>query len=165
MTALPPVRPLERGDLPALVALLNEIIRIGGSTARETEVSEADLAAELLDGEGRISCVVALAPDGRPAGFQSTERHPELPPDWADIATFARRTDPVRGVGRALFAATRAQLAALGIAAINAAIRADNASGLAYYTRMGFETWRVVPAVPLADGRPVDRILKRYPLR
>jgi len=158
------VRPAAPGDVPALAALLNAIIRAGGTTAMETELTDAAFAAQFLGNRGHLACLVALAPDGAAAGFQATERRPDLPPGWADIATFARRADPVPGVGRALFAATRARLAALGIATINATIRADNAPGLAYYDRMGFETYAVRPAVPLADGTPVDRISKRFGL-
>lgn len=44
----------------------------------------------------------------------------------------------------------------------NATIRADNAGGLAYYARMGFQDYAVARGVPLADGTPVDRISRRY---
>ena len=50
----------------------------------------------------------------------------------------------------------------LGLKAINATIRADNVSGLAYYTKMGFETYHRVKQVPLSDSTPVDRVKKRY---
>jgi hypothetical protein len=29
---------------------------------------------------------------------------------------------------------------------------------------MGFQDHRVIPGVPLSDGTPVDRVLKRYQL-
>ena len=48
--------------------------------------------------------------------------------------------------------------------AINGQIRADNVPGLAYYTKIGFQTYRTIEAVPLRGGRPVDRIYKRYDL-
>ncbi|MEM9148767.1 MAG: GNAT family N-acetyltransferase, partial [Pseudomonadota bacterium] len=51
-----------------------------------------------------------------------------------------------------------------GLIALNATIRADNRVGLAYYSRMGFQDYAVRPAVPLADGSPVDRISKRFDL-
>ncbi len=47
---------------------------------------------------------------------------------------------------------------------IDATIRADNASGLAYYKAMGFTDWDVLRDVPLSDGRVVDRIRKRFDL-
>jgi hypothetical protein len=45
---------------------------------------------------------------------------------------------------------------------INATIRADNTGGLAYYAKMGFETYGITKDVPLLDGTPVDRINKRF---
>ena len=63
-----------------------------------------------------------------------------------------------------MFAATRERARALGVAAINATIRADNSGGLAFYSRMGFVDHHVDKAVPLKSGLPVDRISKRYPL-
>ncbi|MGF1446517.1 MAG: GNAT family N-acetyltransferase [Pikeienuella sp.] len=164
MTELPPIRDAEPADIPRLAALLNEIIRQGGTTAMETELTDADFAAQFLHNPGHLTCLTAVGPGDAPAGFQASARHPALPPGWADIATFARRTDPVRGVGRALFAATCDRLRGLGVTAVNATIRADNALGLAYYARMGFEAYSVAHRVPLADGTPVDRISKRFAL-
>jgi len=61
-------------------------------------------------------------------------------------------------------AATRKRAGALGLAAITATIRADNHGGLAFYRKQGFEDHSVTPAVPLNDGRLVDRVNKRYRL-
>lgn len=163
MTALR-IRPATARDAPALAAILNPIVRAGGTTAMEVELSEAEVAAGFVAGPAVLSCLAAEGAEGRLHGFQTLARHPELPEDWADIATFAGPAPRPSGVGAALFAATRATAARLGLAAINATIRADNARGLAYYARMGFETYAVAPAVPLADGTAVDRISKRVRL-
>jgi hypothetical protein len=48
------------------------------------------------------------------------------------------------------------------ILAVNATIRADNHSGLPYYEKMGFTTYKIVEAAPLKNGTPVDRICKKY---
>ena len=66
-----------------------------------------------------------------------------------------------RGVGSALFAATRVEARRQALAAINATIRAEPTGGLAFYSRMGGANHTVRPAVPLKDGVPVDRISKR----
>jgi L-amino acid N-acyltransferase YncA len=159
------VRPARPEDAPALCKLLNEIIRIGGTTAHETPFEVAGFAEQFLHGPGCLGCLLAEeAAGGPPLGFQALERHGGLPEGWADIATFARPEPKVPGVGRALFAATVERARALGLMAINAMIRADNAGGLAYYARMGFEQYAVARAVPLADGTPVDRLSKRYRL-
>lgn len=129
----------------------------------ETPLSEAEFTRYFLLGPDVFACHVAEdATSGEPIGFQALTRHPGLPDGWADIATFARQRPRLPGVGTSLFAATRSMARELGFIAVNAAIRADNRGGLIYYEKMGFETYRIVPAVPLQDGRPVDRILKRY---
>ena len=60
-----------------------------------------------------------------------------------------------------MFATTRPRALELGVATIVAQIRADNHGGLAYYEKLGFRTFDTLSAVPLIDGTPVDRILKR----
>lgn len=165
MSPPPAVRPIEGRDIPDLLALLNAIVDAGGTTAIETRLTEAAFADWFVTGPEVLTAFTALEPGTeRPCGFQVLSSHGAPAPGWGDIGTFARRERPVPGVGRALFAATRAGAAALGLVAINAQIRADNAGGLAYYDRMGFRTWRVLPAVPLADGTPVDRVCKRFDL-
>ena len=53
----------------------------------------------------------------------------------------------------------------MGLSSISATIRADNGMGLGYYDKMGFRDYSVAYGVPLRDGRPVDRITKRFDLR
>ncbi len=157
------VRVAVAADAGPLADILNDIIRAGGTTAYETPFNAATFTEAFLLGPDFISCLVAEDPVTRaPIGFQSLERHSELPQGWADIGTFARMQPKVPGVGTALFAATRVMARDLGIVAINAIIRADNQRGLAFYDKLGFQTYRTLPAVPLKDGTPVDRILKRY---
>ncbi|MGI9373249.1 MAG: GNAT family N-acetyltransferase [Hyphomicrobiales bacterium] len=158
------VRAAMLDDAAELCALLNEIIAIGGTTALETALSEQEFAEYYLHGESYICCHVAVAEDGALAGFQALETHTRLPDDWADIATFARVSPKTPGVGSALFPHTLATAREHGYAAINATIRADNKSGLAYYDKMGFETYKVEKAVPLSDGTKVDRVSKQFDL-
>jgi len=157
---VPEVRAATRADMPALAALLGAVVRRGGTTAIETAPGPDALAARTIDGPGHVSCI--LAEDGTgPLGLQWLARKADWPADWAAIATFARIGGARRGIGRALMASTLDAARLAGIAWIDATIRADNASGLAFYERMGFETYRIERAVPLADGTPVDRISKR----
>ena len=97
-------------------------------------------------------------------GFQTLGREDGLPDDVGDIGTFARIDGKQRGVGSALFAATCERARELGLSAINATIRADNRGGLTFYGKQGFRDHSVTPAVPLKDGRPVDRVNKRFGL-
>ncbi|MDQ8756999.1 GNAT family N-acetyltransferase [Sphingosinicella sp. LHD-64] len=159
------VRPATSADAPELAELLNAIIARGGTTALERPFTPERLDATYLTGPDVLSCVVAVdRASGRLEGFQTLIREDHLPADWGDIGTFARVDGIQRGVGSALFAATRDRARELGLAAMNAEIRADNTGGLAFYGKMGFEDYKTDRAVPLGDGTPVDRINKRYVL-
>ena len=159
------IRPARGDDAPGLAELLNAIIARGGSTALEDPFTPQALDQAYLTGPEVICCFVAVdRATGRHEGFQTLGRYPGLPPGWGDIGTFARVGGVQRGVGSALFAATREEARRLGLSGINATIRADNSGGLAFYGRMGFADHSVRPAAPLKDGTPVDRISKRYDL-
>ncbi len=163
MLTLADIRPAFLKDTAQMAILLNEIIAIGGSTAFEDPISADDLAGWYLNSDA-YCCHVAIDSAGDVAGYQALERTDAYGPNIGEISTFARQTAPVKGVGTALFDATKARAKAAGLTAINAKIRADNTGGLAYYTKMGFQDHSVTPGVPLKDGTPVDRILKRYQL-
>ncbi len=159
------VRDVTLADAAELAALLNAIIAQGGTTALETPYTPEGLAQAYLTGPEVICCVVAVdRASGRLEGFQTLGRYPNLPDDVGDIGTFARIDGKQRGVGSALFAATCQRARAQGLTAINATIRADNTGGLAFYGKMGFADHAVTPGVPLKDGRPVDRVHRRFAL-
>jgi L-amino acid N-acyltransferase YncA len=159
------VRPARSEDAAELAELLNQVIARGGTTALEEPFTPEALDEAYLTGPDVICCFVAADRfSGRLEGFQTLGRYPGLPEDIGDIGTFARVDGAQRGVGSALFAATRAEARRRGLAAINATIRADNKGGLAFYGRMGFADHAVRSAVPLKSGALVDRISKRYRL-
>jgi L-amino acid N-acyltransferase YncA len=158
------IRPAVHADTEGMRTLLNEIIRVGGTTAITNELSPDDMREWLISGEKVVSCFVAVDFDGAVIGFQSLSKYDSLPAGWADIATFASRSRHKSGVGSALFARTREAASKLGFAAINATIRVVNERGLAYYSRMGFETYLVEDGDPQAQGRVFNRVHKRFDL-
>lgn len=167
------VRPAGHDDAPALRALLDAIVRRGGTTAIERTPGVLEFADWFIDGEGCLTCFVAeAAGDGRaarpegtgPLGFQAIGTHDALPVGCGDIATFVRVGHTGRGIGRALFERSVSRARELGFEALNATIRADNAGGLAFYTGLGFVEHDVARGVPLRDGTPIDRVSMRYPL-
>ncbi|WP_439545252.1 GNAT family N-acetyltransferase [Sandarakinorhabdus sp.] len=165
VNALISVRPVAASDATELAELLNAIIAAGCTTALQQSFSPENLADTYLNGPNVFCCLVAVhTASGRIEGFQTVGRLPSLPDNIGDIGTFARMGGTQRGVGSALFAATVARTRALGLFALNAVIRADNIGGLAFYSRQGFVDHDILPAVPLQDGTPVDRIIKRYRL-
>jgi L-amino acid N-acyltransferase YncA len=159
------VRDATPADAAELADLLNEIIARGGTTALEDPFTSEGLAEAYLVGPAVICCFVAVdTASGRLEGFQTLGRYPGLPEDVGDIGTFARIDGKQRGIGSALFAATRERARSLGLTALNATIRADNTGGLAFYGKMGFQDHSVTAARPLKDGRLVDRVNKRFRL-
>lgn len=148
-----------------MAALLNAVIARGGATAYEDPFSPERIVELYLTEPVAICCFVAVSEAaGTIEGFQVLGRYSVLPDDIGDIGTFARVDGTQRGVGTALFAATRDEARRRGLAGINATIRADNSGGLAFYARMGFVDHHVDVGVPLKDGAPVDRISKRLSL-
>ena len=152
------VRPMERGDIAACVDIVNRIIAAGGTTAYETPFTEAGFEAHYLN-EPPVTHVVSS--EGRVAGFQAAFDDGS---GIYSIGSFTDRDRRVRGAGRALFEATLAACRARGGDAIIAQITADNAPGLAYYTRMGFQDWQILEGAGRRRGAPIDLIVKRYPL-
>lgn len=147
-----------------MASLLNPIIALGGTTAREVPVTGADLAGAMAAHPGRACWHVAKDGNGRILGVQSAGPHPGLPPDLADIATFTRVGMGGCGIGTTLFQVTRAACRALGYRAINAAIRSDNTPGLRFYDSLGFIDWANDRAARLASGQVTGKTFKRYEL-
>jgi GNAT superfamily N-acetyltransferase len=97
-------------------------------------------------------------------GFQALGFYPVLPGGWLDIGTFVNAQARGTGAGAALFEATKAVARARGCQVINASIRADNALGLGFYTRLGFVDYDFDPDFALKNGQRVGRVSKRYDL-
>ena len=149
-------------DAPAMAALLNDIIDIGGTTAHTTPVSADYFRTRMASDASQSAWSAAL--DDRLLGMQWVNPNSALPPEACDISTFVRVGLTGRGIGSALFERTADKARALGYRWINAAIRADNIGGLAYYSARGFKNWGTVKAVTLANGQTVDKVLKRFDL-
>lgn len=156
------IRPAGPEDAAPMAEVQNRIIRIGGTTAYQTERS-MEAVREYIDGRNAICCHVALA-EGRLIGFQAVGFWPGLPDGWGEIGTFVDPTMQDKGAGTALFAATCCVARAAGLVAINATIRADNVRGLAFYARLGFQDYGQEPDFRLNDGQRVGRVHRRFDL-
>ena len=155
------IRPAAAEDAPALTAILNAHVAGGTTTAIGERLTPPVFAHWFIDGPEALGALTAWEAEAA-AGFQALERGASAAE--AEIATFAAPKALRRGVGRALMEATRARARALGFTALVATIRADNAGGLAFYRAMEFRPWEIRRAVPLADGRLVDRVRLRLTL-
>lgn len=150
-------------DARPIVDLLNAIIAKGGSTAYLTPWPP-EAVVERME---RPRAVWHLAEDegGAVKGFQWFEPHPDVPAHSASIASFVEIGATGLGIGSKLFQTTRQAALDQGLTHLDAVIRADNESGLAYYQSRGFETIKLLPGMALEDGTPVDKVWKRVELR
>jgi len=161
-TGLPKNHEIIKSSYPC--SILNRIIDIGGTTAYENPLTEAQFSAYFLTGDGCVICHVCEDSQNNILGFQAVYINTDLPQGWLDIATFCRQEPKLKGVGTQLFDSTRHYAQQNDVLAINATIRADNSAGLSYYAKMGFVDYHTHRAIPLADGTPIDRISKRFDL-
>ena len=110
----PAVRPGSRADLRQAADPLNEIISIGGTTARTSQTTTSDLG-DWWDGDPDHSYwCVAEDEAGNLLGFQWIGLHPGLPPEACDISTFVKAGRTGLGVGSRLFEATKQAALDLG---------------------------------------------------
>lgn len=151
------VRNMERRDVPACVAIINHTIMLGGTTAHEDAFNDADFADHYMD-EPEVVNVVVL--DDRIVGFQAAF---EVERGIYSIGSFTDQQNPVRGAGAAVFTKTQADCRRLGGTSIIAKITSDNAGGLAFYSKMGFQPDTIWPdEFTRTDGTTVDRVVKRF---
>lgn len=131
------------GDVKEMSQLLKKLTASG---KRKSPDDEAFVLANYIEDPDRLCCSVAQE-DGVVLGFQSFKRAEAgnkwgVEPGWGIIGTHIHPSAARRGVGRALFAVSRAAAENAGIANIDATIAADNPEALAYYEAMGFRTYR-----------------------
>ena len=158
------IRPAQAQDLPEATVMLNAIIAQGGTTAIEKPLSAPEVAEWFLIPGPRVWCCHIAEQDGVLLGFQSVGISDKLPKGWGEMGTYARIGQTQKGIGSALFAATKPAVKALGLTHLNALIRDDNSGGLAYYTRMGFADDRPAAEVTLKSGQVIARVDKRFAL-
>ncbi|MBL4813374.1 MAG: GNAT family N-acetyltransferase [Rhodobacteraceae bacterium] len=138
------IRPACAADAVAMSAILTPILKQWQSKRRG---DAAHILAHYITHPDKLCCHVADAGAEGLLGFQALNLagvgNPyNVPPGWGFIGTYVRPGFGGRGIGRQLFAASSAAASAAGIVNIDATIGADNASGLAYYAAMGFETYK-----------------------
>ncbi len=138
------IRPATSDDAAAMAEVQNEIFSAG---LRKAPTDVTTVLANYIEHADRIECSVAEDEDGRILGFQSLRyARPDNPygvaEGWGIIGTHVSPLAARKGVGSALFAATRQAAEAKGLQNIDASIGADNVLGQAYYEAMGFTTYR-----------------------
>ena len=131
------LRPARPADLPAMAALLEAVIAEGDKTAFEGPMTAERIDALFLSGATCCGCMVAL--DGEKLlGFQGLDAQYLQGTGWADVSSFAAAAARGRGVGAALWLATRQAAESRGLRGLRAVIRAVNTGAQGYYRRCGF---------------------------
>lgn len=161
-------RPAVASDAEAMCAVLNPIISDGSTTGHRKPFDAKRMAEHYIAPENNISCTVVTL-DGEVVGYQSIvwsdpnwQGPGYLPDRWAVIATFVRPGMQGRGIGQALWRATKDAATAANVIAVDATIRTDNVPGLAYYTGLGFWDYSSLSNFKLSDGALVDKTRKRF---
>ncbi|GAA0614982.1 GNAT family N-acetyltransferase [Paenochrobactrum glaciei] len=138
------IRAAQTEDAQALSSILTAIVAETG----RTHPHDVDFVlANYINNPSDILCSVAVDTNGEILGFQSLIHATEgnrfdVPVDWAVIGTHISPKAHRRGVGKALFASSKAAAKQANIKHIDAYIRADNLPALHYYGSMGFITYR-----------------------
>ena len=152
-------RPMEEQDAEACTAIVNFTIRKGGTTAYEEEFTVPD-----FDQHYRKDAAICLVVEagGRVVGFQGLF---EIGDNVLSVGSFTDQENSSRGAGRALIESSKEAAKQMGFTSIIAKITSDNASGLRYYSSVGFKDDYVKPKDhQRQDGTWVDRIVKRLVL-
>lgn len=126
-------------DADDMVEVQNAIYRAG---LRSSPVDAALVRERYLGMDYRVACTVAEQ-QGRAIAFQSLKpAWPDNPyrvaEGWGIIGTHVHPDAGRSGVGRRLFAKSRAAAEIAGIRHVDASIGANNLPALAYYSAMDF---------------------------
>lgn len=132
------VRVARPEDAAALAGVLHRIVDEGDKTAIDEHLTAEAFIEWFIAGPHCLSCVVATDSDDV-LGFQAVDvYHDDLPPGWADIATFVTDSARGRGIGRTLMTATTRRCNERGLQMLRAVIRRSNLGAVGYYRGMGF---------------------------
>lgn len=138
------VREAAIDDAHAMSGVLREIV---AHTGRERKADPTFVISNYINHPRGVRCTVATDEQQNVIGFQSLLRawpkNPYgVPLEWGIIGTHITPHAHRRGVGSALFSATRLAAETARLPKIDAYIGADNEAALRYYEAIGFQTYR-----------------------
>jgi L-amino acid N-acyltransferase len=154
------IRPATPDDIPAITAIINQVIRETTITVNSVEKSEAEVLAMLHDRRALGHEIFVAEDDGiagyatyaqfrGSVGYARTMEH--------SVALAAKGQG--RGHGRALMAAVESHAAQAGAHVMIAAITADNLSSIAFHQRLGYQETGRLPQVGYKFGIYHDLVL------
>ena len=153
------VRAADLGDAAGIAAALNPVIRDTTISFKPNELSLDEVRDLISTAPGIFVAEV----DGKVVGYASYDQ-------FRRGAGYARRmehsiilTPEARGhgVGRALMEVVESHARAAGVGSLWAGVSGENPGGVAFHTRLGFETVAVLPKVGFKFDRWLDLTLMR----
>jgi L-amino acid N-acyltransferase YncA len=157
------IRPVRVEDAEGVAKVLNPLILSGENTALDRVVTEEEERAFISGFPVRgVFHVAERAEDEVIVGFQNIEPFATYTDAFAHVAvigTYVDQSGQRQGIGRLLFEATRLAAKEKGYEKFIAFVRADNAAGLAFYKRIGFEVIGVAKRHAKIKGRYIDEVL------
>lgn len=154
------IRPAEPSDIPAVTAIINQVIRDTTITVNSVEKSEAEVLAMMTerralghemfvaDLDGVIGYATYAQFRGS-VGYARTMEH--------SVALAAAGQG--RGLGRALMAAVEGHACEAGAHVMVAAITADNSASIEFHKILGYASVGFMPQVGYKFGRYHDLVL------
>lgn len=124
------------------------LAEIADQTGSDRPTAPDHVLRHYIEHPDKIECSVATDDNGEVLGFQSLKLASAGNPyniavGWGIIGTHVSPRAARRGVGSALFSASRAAAMAAGLAFVDATIGKANSVAQTYYEAMGFETYRM----------------------
>src|SRR5687767_1317949 len=161
------VRRATPGDAAAITAVLAAVVaeRSFSAIDRPWPVDEQ---RRYLEGLSDREAFHVADVDGAIVGYQSLDRYSTFLPSMAhvgQVGTFILPAWRGRGIGQALFAATRQFAAGTAYRKFVIYVRGSNTAAQGFYRRLGFVPCGQLTRQTVIDGREDDEVLMEYFLR
>src|SRR5262245_35010636 len=156
------IRKATADDAPGIASLMHAVVSERAYSAIDRAWSADEERRYLESLSSREAFHVAIAGSGEIVGSQSLELYSPVLTTMSHVAqvgTFVRPSWRGRGIGPALFAATRPFAVACGYRKIVITVRASNAAALSFYRRLGFVECGRLSKQVVIDGVEDDEVL------
>lgn len=155
------LRPVAEGDIPAILAFWNPLIRESTITFSSEERTAEGLARMIAGRRAAGRAFLVAEEAGAVLGLASYDQF-RAGNGYAHCMEHTVILSPAargRGVGRALMAALEDHARAGGAHGMIAAVSAENGAGLAFHRAIGYRQVGLVPQAGRKFGRWLDLVL------
>jgi RimJ/RimL family protein N-acetyltransferase len=156
------IRRASPDDAEGITSVLNAVAGERIYSAIDRAWTAAEQRTYLASLSAREAFHVAIEPSGQVVGYQSLDRYSPILSSMAhvgQVGTFLLPEWRRRGVGLALFRATRGFATSTGYRKLVIQVRASNLPAQAFYERLGFVKCGRLRAQVIVDGTEDDEIV------